>query len=143
MKKIINGKLYDTTTAKSIGSDSYSNRREFNYWYEELYQKRTGEFFLYGEGGPMSRYARTIGQNEWSGGEEIMPLSYSKAREWAEKHLTVDECTEAFGVPDEDAEDAVLHAKIPAQIMAKLKTKSAESGESVTKIINDILQKNL
>ncbi len=48
MKKIINGKRYDTETAKLIGSDGYSNPSDFNYWSEDLYQKKTGEFFLYG-----------------------------------------------------------------------------------------------
>lgn len=143
MKKIINGKVYDTDTAHDMGSDSYSNRRDFSYWSETLYQKRTGEFFLYGEGGPMSRYAETIGQNEWIGGEKIIPLSLAKARAWAEEHLSVDEYEQAFGLPDEDAEDAVLYVKIPAALMAKLKTHAAERGESVTKIVNDMLAQNL
>ena len=143
MKKIINGKLYDTSSARLIGSDSYSNRRDFNYWSEDLYQKRTGEFFLYGEGGPMSRYSRSLGDNSWSGGEKIIPLSVDKARAWAEEHLSADEYEQAFGLPDEDAEDAVLYVKVPAAIMAQLKTRAAERGESVTKIVNDMLAQNL
>lgn len=52
MKKIINGKKYDTDTAKEVG---YSNNgllsTDIDYIEETLYQKKTGEFFLYGEGG--------------------------------------------------------------------------------------------
>lgn len=143
MKKIINGKLYDTTTARCLGSDSYSNRRDFHYWSEELYVKRTGEYFLYGEGGPMSRYAETVGQNEWSGGEKIIPLSPAKAREWAEEHLSADEYEAAFGLPDEDAEDVVLYVKVPAATMAKLKAQAAERGASVTEIVNGILSEHV
>ena len=143
MKKIINGRVYDTETAKELGVDSYSNPRDFHYWRERLYQKRTGEFFLYGEGGPMSRYARAIEQNSWSGGEQIMPLSVKAAREWVEEHLSADDYEAIFGLPDEDAEDAVLYAKIPAQIMAKLKARAAENGTSITEIVTAILKKEL
>lgn len=101
MKQIISGKLYNTATAKLCGIDSYSNGRDFSYWREELYRKKTGEFFLYGEGGPSSRYSRSCGQNEWCGGEKISPMTEAEAREWAEKHLTADEYIEIFGEPEE------------------------------------------
>lgn len=143
MKKIINGKVYDTDTARDIGSDSYSNSRDFSYWSETLYQKRTGEFFLHGEGGPMSRYAETVGQNEWSGGEKIIPLSPAKAREWAEEHLTADEYEAAFGLPDEDAEDVVLYVKVPAVLMARIKQSAASNCVSVSSYVINILEKNV
>ena len=63
MKKIINGKVYDTETAQVLGSWSNMSDRSFERIDETLYRKRTGEFFLHGEGGPMSRYAVQIGQN--------------------------------------------------------------------------------
>jgi hypothetical protein len=97
MKKIINGKRYDTETAQLIGSTSYSNRTDFYFWSEELYRKKTGEFFLYGEGGPASKYSRSTGQNSWSGGEKIAPLTREEAQEWAEKYLDADEYEEVFG----------------------------------------------
>ena len=97
MKKIINGKRYNTDTAKILGSAGYSHPGDFNHWYEELYQKKTGEFFLHGVGGAMSRYARRIGLDEWTGGEEIRPLSLEEAREWAEKNLDAEEFEEVFG----------------------------------------------
>jgi len=97
MKKIINGKRYDTETAQLIGSDGYSNRRDFCFWREKLYRKKTGEFFLYGEGGAMSRYGRSTGQNLRSAGEEIQPLTLKEAQEWGEQHLDADEYEEVFG----------------------------------------------
>lgn len=86
MKKIIDGKKYDTATAEFLASwwnGLVSN--DFAHCSEELYRKRTGEFFLYGEGGPMSGYRRVIGSNEWSGGEEIRPLTEAEARKWVEE----------------------------------------------------------
>ena len=98
MKKIIGGKKYDTDTAKILGSAGYSHPGDFSFWAEHLYQKKTGEFFLHGIGGPMSRYARRIGPDEWTGGEEIRPLSLKEAREWAEKHLEAEEYEQIFEV---------------------------------------------
>ena len=63
--------------------------------------KKTGEFFLYGEGGPWSKYSRRISQNEWGGGEEIRPLTLQEAQKWAEKHLDADEYEQVFGEVEE------------------------------------------
>jgi hypothetical protein len=101
MKKIINGKLYNTSTATLIGSAGYGYPGDFSHWREELYRKKTGEFFLYGEGGPMSKYSRKIGQNEWSGGEKIHPLTLKEAQKWAEEHLDIEEYEQVFGVVEE------------------------------------------
>ena len=101
MKKIINGKLYNTETAKLVGSARYSYPGDFSFWREELYQKKTGEFFLYGEGGPMTKYSRSIGSNTTAGGEEIIPLTVKEAKEWAEKYLEVEEYEQIFGEVEE------------------------------------------
>lgn len=100
MKKIIKGKKYDTDTARFLASDG-NGRSDFSRVYEELYRKKTGEYFLYGSGGPMSKYSQAIDQNWWSGGEDIIPLTESEARKWAEQHCTVYEYEEIFGEVEE------------------------------------------
>lgn len=102
MKKIINGKKYDTDTAKLMAT--YSNGgswRDFSHFEEGLYRKKTGEFFLHGEGGPMTKYAVSTGLNWWSGGENIFPLTEHEAKAWSEKHLSVEEYEKIFGEVDE------------------------------------------
>ncbi len=101
MKKIIKGRLYNTDTARVVGGASHGYPGDLGFWCEELHQKRTGEFFLYGEGGPMSKYARYCGQNQWAGGEEIIPLSLEEAKEWGEKYLSAEEYEEIFGACEE------------------------------------------
>lgn len=102
MKKIINGKLYNTETAKSIGYWSNgSNSRDFNYIEKELFLKKTGEYFLYAYGGANTHYAVSCGTNEWCGNEVIEPLSENEAKKWAEKHLTADEYISIFGEVEE------------------------------------------
>lgn len=103
MKKIINGKRYDTKTATEISSwENTPYSSDFNHYSERLFQKRTGEYFLYGRGGPSSKYSESAGQNQWSGGEQIAALSPEEAREWAEAHMDADDYAEHFPVtPDE------------------------------------------
>lgn len=101
MKKIINGKKYDTETATSVWeySSNYACS-DYKYYDETLYKKKTGEFFLYGEGGPASKYAqKTIGG--YTGGKEIIPLTEKDAKEWAEERLDCDEYEALFGEVEE------------------------------------------
>lgn len=104
MKKIINGKMYDTDTAKKIGFRSNGGSwRDFSHLEETLFRKKNGEFFLFGEGGAMTKYSVSCGQNEWSGGEKIVPMTYEEASDWAERYLDADEYTAIFGDVSEGA----------------------------------------
>lgn len=141
MKKIINNKLYNTETAQLIGYwANTGDTRDFAYIREELYRKRTGEFFLYGEGGPMSHYSRSIGNNEWSGTEEIIPLTWESARKWAEEHLTAEEYETEFGEVSEDNGTEVLSISIPANIAAKARRAAAVDGISLSQWIANIIE---
>ena len=100
MKKIIDGKMYNTETAEKIWH--YDNGETGFDWCEEtLYQKKTGEFFLYGEGGARSRYAESAGNGFWGSGSRIIPLREDEARAWAEGCLTGEEYEEIFGEVEE------------------------------------------
>jgi len=102
MKKIINGKTYNTETATALGFwDNGCAYNDFQYCAETLYRTAKGAYFLHGEGGPMSCYSRSRGQNEWSGGEGISLLPESEARIWMEDHCSADAYEEAFGVAEE------------------------------------------
>lgn len=142
MRKIIDGKLYDTEKARIIGSAS-GNVGTFQQWNESLYLKKTKEFFLYGEGGPASKYAKSIGLNQWTGGEKIIPLNLQAAKEWVEQHLDADEYERIFGLPDEDAEDVALNIRIPAVLSAKLKLHASEKACSITTLVVDLLENSL
>lgn len=86
MKKVIEGKIYNTETATFICEDSYSYQSDFRHWSEELYQTPKGKFFLVGEGGPMSKYAESIGNGNVTGsGDNCVPLTDDEALEWCEK----------------------------------------------------------
>ena len=133
MKKVIQGVLCDTSTAKHLGSASYLGDRDFAHWNEELYRTKSGRYFLYGEGGPASRYAVTVGQNEWSGGEKIQLLSRETAMKWAEEYLDGDEYITAFGDPEET--EKAMSVILPLKTRERLEVLKAETGMTFSEII--------
>lgn len=136
MRKIINGKLYDTGTAQEIGSKWHGeSRRDFRYYAETLYKKRTGEYFLYGEGGPMSKYAVSCGQSQWSGGELITPLTIDNARQWAEENMDADGYMQEFGPAAEDDSRVVLSVSLDATTAGRIRKEAQEKGVSVSALI--------
>lgn len=139
MKKIINGKVYDTETATRAAE--WSNNlgySDFNWREEALYRKKTGEFFLHGAGGPHTNYAERVG-NMWGDGEKIMPMTYSEAQEWAEKHLDGDEYEEIFGIVVEDDSRVQVHLSLSAAAVETIKRRAAAAGISASAYIESLL----
>lgn len=142
MKKIIDGKKYDTDTAQQIAE--YSNMtdvRDFHYTCETLYRKRTGEYFIYGEGGPMTQYAESRGQNLWSGGQSISPVDYDTAREWMEGHASVDAYEKEFGDIDDDGTRVVKTLSLASADAERLARKASEAGMSQSELVTSLLEK--
>lgn len=139
MKKVINGKLYNTETARRCGEfEPNPYRSDFSWYSETLYQKKTGEFFLHGDGNAASPYSKSCGQNEWCGSEEIQPLTYDEAQKWAEEHLDGDEYIAIFGEPAED-ERAQLNLHISAAVIQKLKRVATERGVSAGALVEELV----
>jgi hypothetical protein len=140
MKRIINGKVYDTDTSKYISRYSVNTADSFDYFSEALYRKKTGEFFLLGEGGARTVYAvHTEGYN-WRGGSKIIPLSPGAARDWAEEHLSPDKYAEIFE-PITDSDDSVtVSARIPASLAARISAAAAADGLSASAYIAGIIR---
>lgn len=101
MRRIINGKMYNTATATLVGEHQYLEPHDWFYENEELYLKKTGEWFLFGEGGSKSKYAERCGSNNWCGGEVIKPLTAQQAKKWLEDNKCTNEYIQYFGQPEE------------------------------------------
>lgn len=145
MKKIIKGKRYDTETATLCGSMSYGQGpRDFKHFSEELYQKRTGEFFLYCEGGPASQYAQEISINQWSGGELIRPLTLDEAKKWAENNLDGEEYEKIFTVEEEPEPGKKIQSfSLDGETIAALTRLSREHNLSRSQIIEDLVKREI
>lgn len=83
MKKIINGRMYNTETAKELGSRYWNNPTPT---WRTIYKKKTGEYFLLEE----SRNGTT-----WE------PLTEEEAKAIAEEYITADEYEAVFGKVEE------------------------------------------
>lgn len=139
MKKIINNRVYDTTTAQKCGEwDNGHYTSDFAYCAETLYRKKTGEYFLHGEGHALSKYAGRSGDSSgW--GEQIIPLSYEKAQKWAEEHLDGDEYVSIFGEPEESEELGDLHVRISSAKLTKLRQAAGQAQVSLAEMVEQLI----
>ena len=132
MKKVIDGSLYNTDTARLIGE--WDNRRygSLDFCGERLYRTKSGKYFLHGEGGAMSKYARSCGSNQWSSGEMIIPMTEVAACDWAVSRLGADEFAKAFSAVDED-----LHTvAVSDQCYSRLKALKDLTGLTYAEIVD-------
>ena len=141
MNKVINGKRYDTETATQMAEWDNGQYRSFGFIKETLYRKRTGEYFIYGEGGPQTRYAELVDNNLWSDGSAIRPVSLEKAQKWAEDHLTANEYEEIFGKIDESGEKRTVTYSLTEAAIEKITKMAAEKGVSKSEIIEQLVSK--
>lgn len=141
MKKIINGKVYDTEKAALIGKADHDNVLDAygNPCKQALYRKKTGEFFVHLEGTSITLH--NIFQNDFRQGKGIYPLTFSQAQKWAEDELTAEQWENIFGEPDEDAEDVTLGVRVSATAAAKLKTEAAKLGIPQGKLLEQWIMK--
>lgn len=141
MRKIIDGRKYDTETATEVHEWSDGAPSDFGYVEETLYRKRTGEYFLHCYGGPMTRYAEreTYGSG-YTYGSTIIPTTYDEARAWAEGHMGADEYDAEFGeVPESDGEDVVLSVRVSPATRERLRRIAAESGRSQGAVLDELV----
>lgn len=139
MKKVINGTLYNTETARELGNWDNGEYGSFGYCSETLYRTKSGKYFVHGEGGANSRYSKQTGSNSWSGGEKIIPYTYDEAREWAEEHLDGDDYIAAFGEPEEDGSEMCL-IRLPSALKTQLDREVSRTGKTQTEIFAEALK---
>lgn len=137
MKKVIKGAVCDTETATKLGTCDHDITNRLYWWSETLYRTKSGKYFIHGEGGPGSRYARAEDDGHWKSGEQIDVVSREAAEGWAEEHLDGDGYIAAFGVPDEVPRITV--ALTPAN-RKKLDEIRDASGAKLVEIVNDAIE---
>ena len=104
MKKIIDGKRYDTDTAEHLCSlPSVEDTTNFNWHATSLYQTKKGTFFIAGEGNAFSLWAeRDAGENSWSSGRGLRAVTAAEARQ----HMESANCgAEAFAAASLSVEE--------------------------------------
>ena len=135
MKKVIDGALYNTETAKPLGFiEPEGQDKKYTYYYKEtLYRTKSGKYFIHGEG---RKYDPSPLANRW--GEKIIPLTLDEAMDWAQKNLTGEEYIMAFGEPEEASDTkSPLNISVSAEFKAMLTKMREETGKSISQIIED------
>lgn len=135
MKKIINGKVYDTTKAQLIAEAHHDNIKDadgksLKQW---LYRKKTGEFFVQVDG--VSIELQNIFQNGYKPNAGIYPLTYEQAQRWAERELSADQWESIFGDPEDDDTKVAVNLSMTAKEANILKQNAAKSGMTVSAYI--------
>lgn len=104
MKRIIEGKRYDTETATEVAT--WNNGRgssDFRALTETLYRTPKGCWFLYYDGGAMTYAAVPCGNNATSGSSGINRVSENEAKVWLESHNRIEALEQYFADQLEDA----------------------------------------
>lgn len=135
MKKVINGKVYDTEKAQFIADAHHDNIKDadgksLKQW---LYKKKTGEFFVQAEG--VAIELQNIFQHGYRPNAIIYPLTYEQAQRWAERELTAEQWESIFGDPEDDDSRVSLNLSMSAAEAEIIKKAAAQAGMTVSAYI--------
>ena len=126
--------MYDTETAKKLAE--YRHNYDDAAYIEILYKKRTGEYFIYGEGDA----------GAYSSGEDIKPLTYKQAQKWFEKanndddSLAPDEVyNREFGKAQKDEVKEATSINLSRTAKRKLEQMALKHGTSQSKIVENLI----
>lgn len=139
MKVSINNKRYDTETAQKVATWEENLPGDLLWVCETLYRKRTGEFFLHGEGGAKTCYAASA-RGGWSKpGEKIVPLTYAAAQNWGETHLDADQYDSVFGKLEDVDTLVVTTISLPETTRERAKRIAAQRNISMSELITQLI----
>ena len=95
----VRGRLNTETSELILADCNGVGRSDFRYTYESLYRTKAGQFWMEGEGGPMSGYARHSSDGTSTGGSGARLLTNEEAYDWARRKGLIDNENEAiFGI---------------------------------------------
>lgn len=126
MIKRIGTKDYNTNTAKRIAEFSSGTLSQKDYQHEELYRKRSGEYFLYCESK-----------------QEIIPFTYKRAKDWLKEAVNKDQHlhkiyeSEFRNSDKENIEPTYITLSLEAK--HKLRRLANEKGQTISKVIENLI----
>lgn len=135
MKRIIDGKTYNTETATQVGVTYYDQPEGF----ERLHQNRYGAYFLHR---CSEEWVETVGEVLML--DYIEPLTPAEAQGWMEKHLFgVPELIEAhFGeMPEAGLGESRFTLRLPDVLKHRIAALAKSSGQSTNAWITRCLER--
>jgi len=108
MRKIIDGRRYDTDAPRTVEVAYYSNGRpgsDFSHVRETLYRSGGGHWFTEGVGGPMTQYAVRAEGGGTNGSTQLRAMTADEAYDWLEDHGEMTAIDEYFADRVADADE--------------------------------------
>lgn len=115
MKKIINGRIYDSEKAIKLGEYQWENN------YEVLYRKKTGEFFF-------------LNQNE-----KIIPSSWDSVKKWSKMHLESEMYEKLFGNTSKGGKRIIISISLSSGALKKAKQDASKNGKTLSSYIESLI----
>lgn len=137
MRKRIGSRMYDTDSARLCGRTWTNGMPDGSpaFVQENLYQKRTGEFFLV-----VSRGLADSAEGRCS----VEPMTHQQAKEWAmERWSEYDrDYFDYFGESNlTRRENVALQVRIHPSMLNKIRRLSEESGVSVSDVVEGLIER--
>lgn len=131
MKRIIDGKTYNTETATKIAHQFFEEgSAEEAYSWNWLYQTRHGAYFLY------------YGDERWDDYQDIKPLSPAEAQAWMEKHASVELIEQHFGeMPEAGDAESRFTLRMPDSLKQRIDSAAKINNQSTNAWIVRALEK--
>ncbi|MDO9491268.1 hypothetical protein [Acetobacterium sp.] len=142
MNKVIKNKLYNTQSATQLADwDNGYPRMDPLYVKENLYIKKTGEYFIHAYGGAATQYAEQSGNNQFTAGEILLPITFEEAENWAKEKLQVEVYDKIFGINPgtENKEEVGIYLKIPAVLDKRMRFKLQREKDPKIKTIGNYI----
>lgn len=84
--KVIDGLVYDTTTAELIAEYEFGGFDSFDFVHLRLFKTQNGRFFLHGAGGANTEWRTWSSPQRCHEGQDIRMLTETEALAWCEDH---------------------------------------------------------
>lgn len=140
MIQVVKGVKYNTDTAKIVAVNVQCKPNDPTYIREELYIRRTGEFFLYCEGGVHTKYAVNKGNNVTSG-KKIKPLTEDEAKEFVKNFSDNETYEKFFGEISENGKKVAIPIRLSPAAAKKLRAMSVRCRTSMSDLIEHEIKK--
>lgn len=144
MRKVVNGRVYDTDTAQLVCEwDNGEMPTGLAYVCHGLYRKKTGEFFLHVHGGPATSWAKPTETGGTRGAEHVVLATYDEARELVERNADADVYEELFGLADDESTVVITVRGVDARAKALLDREASRTGRTLGEILSDCILSKL
>lgn len=136
VKRIIDGKLYDTERSLLIAESRYAGASDEEAYTEGLYRNDHGVLFLAAEGGVESFYSALLQGGKPSRGSDVIPLTAAEARRWLEDHDHIKEIKQLFGKQPQAGHDTL---PVDLRVSPELKHRIEFAASTENKTVNEWL----